>query len=85
MVSVGFLPPIFRSLVPQTPALKPFNKKKEIKPEKIISNNNYFVFIFSNFCIAETKCIPYYFTSHVKMVYKGLIAHYVSQIINKIF
>ena len=75
-ISVGFLQPIFRSLVLQRPALKPFNKKKEIESEKVMCNDSYFVFAFSNFSIAEIMSVPYYFTINVRMVYVNLIVHF---------
>ena len=85
LISVEFLPLIFISLVLQTPALKPFNKKKEIKPEKVKSDNSHFIFVFSNFCIAETMSIAYYFARNVRMMYVSLIVHYPFQVLDKIF
>lgn len=75
---VGFFPPIIRSFVFQIPALKLFNQKKEIEPEKIMGHNWYFVVSFSNFQVAKTMCVPQYFVGNVRVMYVSFIAHYSS-------
>ena len=75
LISVGFLPPILRSLVLQTPALKCFRKGKKSNLKRLC-NNSYFAFVFSNFCLAEPMCVSYYFTTNMQMMCVSLIVYY---------
>ena len=38
--SVGLLPPILMPLALQRPALRPFRRKKKVKPKKVNGNNS---------------------------------------------
>ena len=67
-ISVGFLPPIKISLVLQTPALRPFRRKK-------MGNDSYFWIILSNLLITIAMSIANNFTSNVRMVDMSSIIH----------
>ena len=85
LISVGFLSPIRISLVLQTPALRPFRRKKKVKPKKVIGNNSYFWIIFSNLLITIAMSVANNFTSNVRMVDVGSIIHNTFYVFYEIF
>ena len=83
LISVGFFPPIIVSLVRQTPDLKPFSKKKEIKSEQVMCNRWYLEIILPCFFIAKKMRIALNFSSYVLMVYAKIVFHYCYNIFKK--
>ena len=84
LIFVGFFPPMQVFLVPQTPVLNPFSRKKT-KPEKIICNCSNFCFIFFYTFVTKTMCIPNNFIPYVRVMEVNFILNNVFYIVYKIF
>ena len=74
-ISVGFLPPILMSLVLQTPALRPFRRKRKSNLKMVMGNDSYFWIIFSNLLITIAMSVANNFPNNVRMVDVGSIIH----------